>query len=76
MLEAFSAYIKNIAVFTLFAAFAQLIMPENNFKKYLNFIMGLLLLIAAFQPILSLFQKQIQYEIDQQIIQIEREIQK
>ena len=33
MLEAFSAYIKNIAVFTLFAAFAELLMPENNFKN-------------------------------------------
>ena len=54
MLEAFSAYIKNIAVFTLFAAFAELLMPENNFKKYLHFVLGLLLLTAVLKPMFSL----------------------
>ena len=54
MLGAFSAYIKNIAVFTLFAAFAELLMPENNFKKYLHFVLGLLLLTAVLKPMFSL----------------------
>ena len=57
MLEAFSAYIKNIAVFTLFAAFAELLMPENNFKKYLSIVMGLLLLTAVSKPMLLIFQR-------------------
>ena len=57
MLEAFSAYIKNIAVFTLFAAFAELLMPENNFKKYLSLVMGLLLLTAVLKPMLLIFQR-------------------
>ena len=57
MLEAFSAYIKNIAVFTLFAAFAELLMPENNFKKYLSFVMGLLLLTSVLKPMLLIFQR-------------------
>ena len=57
MLEAFSAYIKNIAVFTLFAAFAELLMPENNFKKYLSIVMGLLLLTAVLKPMLLIFQR-------------------
>ncbi len=57
MLEAFSAYIKNIAVFTLFVAFAELLMPENNFKKYLSIVMGLLLLTAVLKPMLLIFQR-------------------
>lgn len=57
MLEAFSAYIKNIAVFTLFTAFAELLMPENNFKKYLSIVMGLLLLTAVLKPMLLIFQR-------------------
>lgn len=57
MLGAFSAYIKNIAVFTLFAAFAELIMPENNFKKYISMVMGLLLITAVLKPMLLVFQK-------------------
>lgn len=57
MLEAFSAYIKNIAVFTLFAAFAELLIPENNFKKYLSFVMGMLLLTAILKPMFSIFQR-------------------
>lgn len=57
MLGAFSAYIKNIAVFILFAAFAELIMPENNFKKYISMVMGLLLITAILKPMLLVFQK-------------------
>jgi len=57
MLGAFSAYIKNIAVFILFAAFAELIMPENNFKKYISMVMGLLLITAVLKPMLLVFQK-------------------
>lgn len=57
MLEAFSAYIKNIAVFLLFSAFVELLIPENHFKKYVRFVMGLLLLIAVLRPMLLLFQR-------------------
>ncbi len=57
MLEAFSAYIKNIAVFLLFAAFAEMLMPENNFKKYISLVMGLILLSTVAKPMLLIFQK-------------------
>lgn len=55
MMEAFTAYIKTIAAFTLFAAFAEMIMPEGSFKKYIHLVMGILLLTASLSPILSLF---------------------
>ena len=55
MTEAFSAYIKTIAAFTLFAAFAEMLMPESSFKKYIGLIMGVLLLTAMLKPMLGLF---------------------
>ncbi len=57
MLEAFSAYIKNIAVFMLFAAFAEMLMPENNLKKYISLVMGLILLTIVIKPMFFVFQK-------------------
>ncbi len=32
-------------------------MPENNFKKYLSIVMGLLLLTAVLKPMLLIFQR-------------------
>ena len=46
-----------LEVFTLFVAFAELLMPENNFKKYLSIVMGLLLLTAVLKPMLLIFQR-------------------
>jgi len=57
MLGAFAAYIKSIAELILFAAVAELIMPENNFKKYISMVMGLLLITAVLKPMLLVFQK-------------------
>lgn len=78
MLEAFSAYIKNIAVFTLFAAFAELIMPENNFKKYLHFVLGLFLLTAILEPMFSLLGTDLEQKMIQKTLSVwaEEDVQK
>ncbi len=55
MTEAFSAYIKTIAAFTLFAAFAEMLMPQSSFKKYIGLIIGILLLTAMLKPMLGIF---------------------
>ena len=51
MMEAFTAYIKTIAAFTLFAAFAEMLMPDNSFKKYIQLIMGIMLLSVMLRPV-------------------------
>lgn len=53
MIEAFTAYIKTIAAFTLFAAFAEMLMPDNSFKKYIQLIMGIMLLSVMLKPMFS-----------------------
>lgn len=54
MTEAFSAYIKTIAAVTLFMAFAEMLMPDNSFKKYIHLVTGILLLTVMVKPMLSL----------------------
>lgn len=58
MTEAFSAYIKTIAAVTVFAAFTEMLMPDNSFKKYINLVTGLLLLSIVLKPMLLLFDFQ------------------
>lgn len=55
MMEAFTAYIKTIAAFTLFAAFAEMLMPDNSFKKYIQLIMGIMLLSVMLKPLFTAF---------------------
>lgn len=57
MIEAFSAYIKTIAAFMIFAVFAEIIMPDQNFKKYINIVLGFLMLITVLKPITTVFGK-------------------
>lgn len=57
MIEAFTAYIKTIAAFTLFAAFAEMLMPDNSFKKYLQLIMGIMLLSVVLMPLFKAIHK-------------------
>lgn len=54
MIEAFTAYIKTIAAFTLFVAFAEMLMPENSFKKYIQLIMGIMLLSVMLMPLFQM----------------------
>lgn len=51
MIEAFSAYIKTIAIFIIFSAFAEIIMPNENFKKYVHIVIGFLMIVIVLKPI-------------------------
>lgn len=54
MLQSFSAYIKIIAVFIIFSAFAQGLLPDNNFKKYIKLVFSLLMLATIINPVYKL----------------------
>lgn len=51
MIEAFGDFIRNIAVFLIFAAFVEMVMPNNDFKKYINIVIGLLMMIVVLRPV-------------------------
>ncbi len=52
----FSAYIKTITALTIFTAMASMCLPDNSFRKYLELILGILVMSAVIQPLFSLFQ--------------------
>lgn len=57
MIEAFSAYIKTIAIFIIFSAFAEIIMPNENFKKYVHIVIGFLMIVIVLKPITTVLGK-------------------
>jgi stage III sporulation protein AF len=56
-LEALSAWIKHIILLILFATFLELLIPNNDYKKFIKVIMGLLLLLAVLQPVLDIVDR-------------------
>lgn len=57
-MDTLSAWIKQIILLVLFATFLELLIPSNNYKKFIKVIMGLLILVAILQPVLNLMQNQ------------------
>jgi stage III sporulation protein AF len=53
-LETLNAWIKHIILLILFATFLELLIPNNDYKKFIKVIMGLLVLLAVLQPILEI----------------------
>lgn len=54
MIETFSAYIKTIVVFLIFSVFAEIIIPDSHFRKYIGLILGFLMIVTLLSPILKL----------------------
>lgn len=54
MIALFGAYIKTIVVFLIFAAFAEMVMPDSNFRKYIGVILGLFMILTLLNPLLKL----------------------
>ncbi|MCL2873878.1 MAG: stage III sporulation protein AF [Defluviitaleaceae bacterium] len=43
-------YVRNIAFFLIFASFAGIILPEGKYKKYINVVLGLVLIVILLSP--------------------------
>lgn len=54
MLHLFGAYIKTIAAFLIFSAFAEIIMPDNKYKKYISIVLGFLMIATIMKPLGSI----------------------
>jgi len=56
--DALNAWVKQIILIVLFAAFLELLIPGNNYKKFVRVIMGLLILLAVIRPLLHFLEPQ------------------
>jgi len=48
-------YVKGVAVFLIFSAFAEIIMPNGNYRVYVKSVVGFLLIIVILRPIFGIF---------------------
>ncbi len=51
MLQAISSYIKTIIMFLIFMSFIELIMPTSSYKKYIDIVLGIILIIIMINPL-------------------------
>lgn len=54
-MDLLKTWIANISVTIVFITAIKLILPENGTKKYVNFVMGIILIAVIIQPILTFF---------------------
>lgn len=48
-------FVINLSVTIIFFTAIKLILPENSMKKYVKFVMGIILIAVMIQPILTIF---------------------
>jgi len=51
MLQAFSAYIQNVAVFLIFASLVMILAPNERYRSYIRLTLGFLLVLLAVKPL-------------------------
>jgi len=56
MQEAFSAYIRSMALFILFASLVQALVPNARYKAYIRLVLGFILLLIAVRPLGGILQ--------------------
>lgn len=56
MTDAIYTWMQNLAYFFIFLSAVMNFIPDNSFRKYIQYFMGLLLMLLLLAPILQLFQ--------------------
>lgn len=72
MMEFLKGYIISVTVMILFLAFIDLILPDNNLKKYAKFVTGLIVIITILSPIFKFFDRK--SEIETYILNYENDL--
>lgn len=50
-------YIYNIAIAVILVSAVEMLLPDNQFKKYCKFVLGLIIMVVILNPVLKLFDK-------------------
>lgn len=56
-LKALRNWIVNISTVVLFITAVEMLLPNNNLKKYAKFVMGLILMVTLINPLIKLIDK-------------------
>jgi len=52
-----SSWITNILLLILFATILELLLPNSSTQRYVKLVVGLMILVAMLQPVLSIFHE-------------------
>ena len=55
MIEALKIWVTNITIAIFFITAVEMILPDNNMKKYAKFVLGLMLIVVIINPIIKIF---------------------
>ncbi|MCB2340852.1 stage III sporulation protein AF [Clostridium estertheticum] len=57
MIELLKVWVTNITIAIFFITAVEMILPDNNMKKYAKFVLGLMLIVVIIKPIIKIFDK-------------------
>ena len=57
MIEALKVWVANITIAVFFITAVEMILPDNNMKKYAKFVLGLMLIVVILNPIIKIFDR-------------------
>jgi len=62
MIESIRIWILNIVTIIIFISFLEILMPNGNMKKYLNLVLGFIVMIVILNPIINLLKNNLYLE--------------
>lgn len=57
MIDTLKVWVTNITIAIFFITAIEMILPDNNMKKYAKFVLGLMLIVVIINPIIKIFNK-------------------
>lgn len=55
MIEILGQWVKNVTIILLLALFLDLLIPNNNLKRYVRLVIGLLIIMTIISPLIRIF---------------------
>ena len=57
LVDFLAVYIKNILLCVIFLTYIEMILPDDKYKKYINLVSGLILILVIISPIKNFYDK-------------------
>jgi stage III sporulation protein AF len=57
LIEVLKVWVTNITIAVFFITAVEMILPDNNMKKYAKFVLGLMLIVVIINPVIKIFDK-------------------
>lgn len=62
MIEVLKGWVTNITIAVFFITAVEMILPNNNMKKYAKFVLGLMLIVVIIDPIIKILDRDFDFD--------------